>query len=114
MIMELYFEPKYCETEAGKSISFVKVTRKTIDQRLNDMKGFQKAKFDQDALIKIFHGSSSLVQAKITLRNTYKMTARQADFIMGTSLSEIWAFCNKREIDYKIKQLKALRELLDE
>lgn len=70
------------------------------------MKGFQNAIFDHEALIKIIHGSSFPEKAKITLRNTYKMTARQADFIMGTSLSEMWAFCNKREFDFKIKQLK--------
>lgn len=47
--MELYFEPNYCESYAEESINFIKVTKKSVDQRINDMKGFQKAKFNQDA-----------------------------------------------------------------
>lgn len=32
--MELYFEPNYCESDAEKNISFVKVTKKSIDREL--------------------------------------------------------------------------------
>lgn len=111
--MDLYFAPIIKEAENEKSIRIAKVTKKSISKRINDLKGFGKAQYDVDSIIRTIRQSSSPENAKIALQDRFKLTARQANFILETHLTDLFMI-DKEWVEEEIKKLKALKALLDE
>lgn len=111
--MELYFKPLYRVSVTGQTFHVTKVTADSINERINNLKGFEKVQDDFDGVIKIVMHSKNPNVVKEELCNHYGLTDSQAVFILRCDLSDMRNLCNKDRLAEEIDQLIALGKLLN-
>ena len=113
--MKIFMEPIVDVLENGTvNTVVIRATPSMVENRIKNLDGFKKAKFDFDKIVDIIQGVTSIEDAIKQLRKEFGLTHTQANFMLNVSIKELSVFCNPEEWQIEVGKWKALKELVKE
>lgn len=113
--MKIYLDPIVDEQEDGSICTILfRATPSRIDERIKDLEGFRKAKFDIDKIVNVIRCASSSDEAEEQIRKKFKLTHSQARFMINATIDEMAIYCNPDRWQEEVEKWKALKKLVIE
>lgn len=113
--MKVYMDPIVDVGKDGTICTIIfPATPRLIDERIKNLEGFKKAKYNIDKIVEIVRGAISTDDAEEKLYKTFKLTHSQANFMIKTTFDDMVQYCCKDFLLEEIEKWKVLRDLVDE
>ena len=106
------FKPVIKLSGTAQTFHVVKVTPKSIDERISDLIDFEKAHVDYDEFVKIVTHSKNANETVKKLCKHYGLSDRQTVFFIRSIPYELRNYCDKDKLVKEIDSLNALKKLL--